>query len=63
MTSSTLRGVACAVLVIVATGAKAQKTQNARFRHLSVETGLSHEVVTTILQDSEGLLWFGTQDD
>ncbi len=33
-----------------------------RFDHLSIEEGLSESVVTCILQDSEGFLWFGTED-
>lgn len=33
-----------------------------RFNHLNVEDGLSQSVVTCILQDNDGLMWFGTQD-
>ena len=32
------------------------------FSHISIEQGLSQSVVITILQDSQGFLWFGTQD-
>jgi signal transduction histidine kinase/ligand-binding sensor domain-containing protein len=35
---------------------------NLRFSQLSVEDGLSESVVTDILQDHLGFLWFGTQD-
>ncbi len=37
-------------------------TQNIRFDHYSLEEGLSQSVVTAILQDSQGFMWFGTQD-
>ena len=33
-----------------------------RFGRLSVEQGLSHSTVTSILQDRYGFMWFGTQD-
>lgn len=33
-----------------------------RFQRISIEQGLSQSVVTAILQDSRGFLWFGTQD-
>ena len=32
------------------------------FNHLTVENGLSQSSVTCILQDSNGFMWFGTQD-
>jgi len=32
------------------------------FSRISIEQGLSQSVVNTILQDSQGFLWFGTQD-
>ncbi len=32
------------------------------FRHLTVNQGLSQGSVVSILQDSHGLMWFGTQD-
>ena len=34
----------------------------ARFDRLSIENGLSQTVVLSILQDSQGFLWFATQD-
>ena len=33
-----------------------------RFEHLSIEQGLSQSSVNVIHQDSQGFLWFGTQD-
>jgi ligand-binding sensor domain-containing protein/serine phosphatase RsbU (regulator of sigma subunit) len=33
-----------------------------RFRNISLEEGLSQSVVSCILQDSKGFMWFGTQD-
>jgi PAS domain S-box-containing protein len=33
-----------------------------KFDHLTVETGLSHNWVLSILKDSRGFLWFGTND-
>jgi len=32
------------------------------FSHISIEQGLSQSVVNCILQDSQGFLWFCTQD-
>src|ERR1019366_6311943 len=31
-----------------------------RFAHLSMEDGLSHSDVRTIVQDHQGFMWFGT---
>ena len=33
-----------------------------RFEHLGLESGLSQSVITAILQDSSGFMWFGTED-
>ncbi|MGL4596258.1 MAG: ligand-binding sensor domain-containing protein, partial [Bacteroidia bacterium] len=33
-----------------------------RFTHLNQRNGLSQNTVTTVLRDSEGLIWLGTQD-
>ncbi len=36
--------------------------QNIKFQQLSLEDGLSQNTVNAILQDSQGFIWFGTQD-
>ena len=33
-----------------------------KFDHISIKDGLSQSTVYTILQDEQGLMWFGTQD-
>lgn len=33
-----------------------------QFEHLSIEEGLSHSTVFSIIQDSKGFMWFGTLD-
>jgi hypothetical protein len=35
---------------------------NIQFERFSLDQGLSQSVVTSILQDSRGFIWFGTQD-
>lgn len=36
--------------------------QEVRFRHLTINDGLSQNAVFAILQDSKGFMWFGTKD-
>ena len=36
--------------------------QNIKFEHISVEDGLSHGSVFCIIQDTQGFMWFGTED-
>ena len=38
------------------------QSQDIRFEHISVEQGLSQNIVQCILQDSRGFLWFGTEE-
>lgn len=38
------------------------QNRNLKFERISLEDGLSQSVVTCILQDSRGFMWFGTQD-
>ncbi len=33
-----------------------------RFEHITTDDGLSHRSVSSILQDSQGFMWFGTED-
>jgi len=49
------------ILMILSSTVLAQKPQ-LKFQHLSLEDGLSQSTVYTILQDSKGFMWFGTQD-
>jgi len=36
--------------------------QGIRFRHLTIDDGLSHSYVSCIFQDDQGFMWFGTFD-
>ena len=54
--------IALALVLWTNVAALAQPVPNVLFRHLSVDDGLSHEAVHSVLQDSQGLLWIGTQD-
>ncbi len=42
--------------------ANGQHTEDFHFRHLTPEDGLSQSTIYTMLQDSEGFMWFATQD-
>ncbi len=49
------------LLLIMAMGSLAYSQPNTvRFRHISVEDGLSSSQVTSIVQDKKGFMWFGT---
>ncbi len=37
-------------------------SQEVRFKHLTINDGLSQNAVFAILQDSKGFMWFGTKD-
>lgn len=47
------------LLICICSSGFAQR-QNLRFEHLSVRHGLSNSSVSSILQDREGYMWFGT---
>jgi signal transduction histidine kinase/ligand-binding sensor domain-containing protein len=41
---------------------KIETGQHLRFEHISLEQGLSQSTVFCMLQDSQGFMWFGTED-
>ena len=49
------------LILMISPPVSAQK-QNLKFEHLSLEEGLSQSTVYAIWQDSQGFMWFGTQD-
>jgi ligand-binding sensor domain-containing protein/signal transduction histidine kinase len=54
--------VLCGLLLAGSAGmAQAAAPRTLRFDHIGLEEGLSQESVLTILQDSDGYMWFGTQ--
>ncbi len=48
-----------AILLIVLSPLAAQEI---KFKHLSIEDGLSQSTIHCVLQDHRGFMWFGTQD-
>lgn len=38
------------------------EAQRLKFDRISVEQGLSHPLVSRVMQDGEGFMWFGTAD-
>ena len=59
-----LRAFLLLVLLLYASTAQVSAAQNhsLRFRHISTEQGLSQSKVYAVLQDSRGVMWFGTED-
>ena len=41
---------------------RSNQLKTIRFDRISIEAGLSQSVITTIYQDNQGFMWFGTQD-
>jgi ligand-binding sensor domain-containing protein/two-component sensor histidine kinase len=48
----------CVTFILVARG----RSQDLRFDYLSTEQGLSQDIITAIVQDHRGFMWFGTED-
>lgn len=51
----------CVVILLFSAFANAG-LDNIRFQRLALDQGLSQETVTAIFQDSQGYMWFGTQE-
>ncbi len=50
------------LLLIISFSTYSQTAQPYYFKNLNIEKGLSQNTVNTILQDSKGIMWFGTKD-
>ncbi|MCI0479076.1 histidine kinase, partial [Candidatus Uhrbacteria bacterium] len=50
------------VLAFFASDLFGLEARNIRFRHITAEDGLAQSTVHAIVQDREGLMWFGTQE-
>src|SRR5262249_3314632 len=50
------------LLVLLCAQAAIAQQSRIKFEHLSVEQGLSQSLVTSIVQDRQGFIWFGTID-
>lgn len=50
------------VLIISLSSSLNAQISNGNFRHLTIEDGLSHNNVYTIIQDNTGFIWIGTQN-
>lgn len=55
-------GLLLAFMFVSASSLLAQEGEPLRFARLTVEDGLSNSGVMFIMQDSQGFMWFGTQD-
>lgn len=50
------------IALLISHSALLAQTHAMRFERISVEQGLSNFTVTSIVQDRQGFLWFGTAD-
>jgi len=46
---------------VSAASAFSQNTKNIKFKHLTVDDGLSHHETLFVMQDTQGFMWFGTK--
>lgn len=58
----TIVGLLLGLMLISPAPSPAQANEPLRFEYLTVEDGLSNSAVMFIMQDSQGFMWFGTQD-
>lgn len=50
-------------LIVINTGLyRVDAFDNINFKNITIEQGLSQSTVETMIQDSKGYLWFGTND-
>ena len=61
-TSSALWILVLLALAAVPAAAAEDEPRNLRFRRYSLEDGLSQIFISSIVQDSQGFMWFGTQE-
>ncbi|MBV5343604.1 histidine kinase, partial [bacterium] len=57
-----LRKITLILFILIQATVFAQDWQDVRFSALTLNEGLSQLTVTTIFQDSKGMMWFGTRD-
>ena len=50
------------IFLLIQSGWNYGSAQQIKFKHLTVESGLSHNTVNCMIQDNTGFIWFGTQD-
>ncbi len=49
-------------IFLIASSSLNSQNENIRFKHISIEEGLSEVTVNCICQDYKGFMWFGTQE-